>query len=248
MVRSDLYVANSQGTARAIADTCDGVPVEIIPPGIDPQLFGLSPSQREKTRQAMGIGDGEWLVGMFARLQEWKGQHIFLEAAAELRRMGIPARFWIVGGETPWVDGDYPGRLRRLTRSLGLSEHVEFLGSRADVAPLMMATDAVVHASIKPEPWGLVVAEAMALARPVVATAHGGPLEMIRHGDTGMLIPPGDARVLAAVLSNLWRSAGWGQAMGERARRHAQENFCATRTADRWTTAIENLSARGRPR
>jgi glycosyltransferase involved in cell wall biosynthesis len=106
-----------------------------------------------------------------------------------------------------------------------------FLGHRRDVNALMNACDAVVHASVESEPWGLVVAEGMAAGRVVIASAAGGPLEMIENRRNGLLVPPGDAFVLAAALEEVLARPAWRREMGEAARDHAIREYDPKRAA-----------------
>ena len=95
----------------------------------------------------------------------------------------------------------------------------------------MNACDVVVHASVEPEPWGLVVAEAMACGRAVIASAAGGPLEMIDHKRTGWLTAPADEVALATSLEMLLANPGLRAGLGEAARRHAESEFDPRRAA-----------------
>lgn len=139
-------------------------------------------------------------VGIVGRLVEWKGQHVFLEAARKLRESGVAARFLVIGAAL-FGEHDYEERLRVLAAPLGT--HVEFLGFRADVPDLMRNLDVFVHASITPEPFGQVVVEAMAEGVPVIASDGGGVREIITHGENGLLSPMGDADALAQNLRDL---------------------------------------------
>src|SRR5712692_12111612 len=105
----------------------------------------------------------------------------------------------------------------------------------------MNACDIVVHASVEPEPWGLVVAEAMAAGRPVIASAAGGPVEMITSGEDGLLVEPGGPEDLAAAIESLLRDPQRRQAMGESARLRAFEFFDAAHAAAVLSTALREV-------
>lgn len=169
-------------------------------------------------------------VVIVGRLTEWKGQHIFLEAAQKVLASGVDATFELAGtalfGET-----DYEVRLRRQVENAGIGARVEFLGFVSDVPNLLRHTDILVHASTTPEPFGQVVIEGMAEGVPVIATGAGGVKEIIVDGESGLLVPPGDAdemaRALLALLSNPARAESIGRAGHARVRTH----FSAARTA-----------------
>jgi hypothetical protein len=150
------------------------------------------------------LGDGGPLVGIVGRLQPWKGQDVFLRAAEEVVRAEPLARFAVVGGPILGWEGPYPDDLRRLAHRLGIADRVVFAGHQDDVVPWFDAMDVVVHASFG-EPFGLVVVEAMALGKPVVASADGGPLEIVENGFSGLLVPPGRPEALAAAVVRVLR-------------------------------------------
>ncbi|HZJ72270.1 MAG TPA: glycosyltransferase, partial [Planctomycetota bacterium] len=130
-----------------------------------------------------------------ARLEEQKGHDVFLDALAQLVRKGIAFSAAIAG------DGAQKEPLQRRAAMLGLEKRVTFLGRLDDVGPLLAAADGVVLAS-RWEGLPLTLLEALARARPVVATRVGGIPDVIRDGENGRLVPPDDATALAAVLED----------------------------------------------
>jgi glycosyltransferase involved in cell wall biosynthesis len=127
-----------------------------------------------------------------------------------------------VVGEALFGEQEYAMRLRGLAGELGIAGRVEFRGFRADVPAELAAMDVLVHCSTVPEPFGQVVAEGMAAGLPVVATAAGGPAEIIRHDVDGLLHPLGDAAELAAALRRLAADPGLRQRLGRCARASAR--------------------------
>jgi glycosyltransferase involved in cell wall biosynthesis len=126
-----------------------------------------------KIREALGWGAAR-LVGIVGRLDHWKGQDLFLRAARHVATRLPSVRFAIVGGAIIGTEGSIPDDLRRLAAELELADRVHFAGHQADVYPWFDALDVVVHAS-SAEPFGLVIVEAMALGKPVVAPRGAGP-------------------------------------------------------------------------
>ncbi len=141
------------------------------------------------------------------RLQQWKGTHVFLDVAAAVRRMVPDVRFAVVGGTVFGLEAGFPHALHRQAESLGVSDVIEWVGHVTDARPWLAAADVVVHTSIQPEPFGLVIAEAMMQSRPVVAFRRGGPAEIIEDGRTGRLVPPDDVAAMAAAVSDLLTSS-----------------------------------------
>lgn len=115
---------------------------------------------------------------------------------------------------------------QELEREAGcLGGRVQLVGFREDVPLWMRSAHVVVHSSTVPEPFGRVIVEAMFAGKPVVATAAGGPLEIVRDGETGILVPPGDPAALAEGIRGLLEAPTLAQAMGRAGRHRAQEKF-----------------------
>lgn len=189
-------------------------------------------SRRAAVRAELGLAEGDQVVVNVGRLVPWKGQDVFLRAAAEVLRTRPRARALIVGGPGDEVESrEFARRLRQDAAALGLEGRVVFTGFRADVPELLAASDLVVHSATRPEPFGRVVVEAMAAGRPVIATSAGGVLEILEDGRTGRLVPPGDAAALAAALAALLDAPERATEMGRQARQDAEVRFGAERFA-----------------
>lgn len=172
-------------------------------------------------RQQFGFPTGVPIVGIVGRLQRWKGMHVFIEAFARLRAAGAPVHGVIVGGphETEPAYGD---ELRAQAERLGVSKAITFAGFQPKPLEWMQAMDVVVHASDR-EPFGIVVIEAMALGKPVVAGADGGPAEIITPGLNGLLAQHGDAGALAAAITRFLVDPAFANRVGMAARERARE-------------------------
>lgn len=175
-------------------------------------------------RQALNIEAGDVLIGMVGRVSAWKGQDLFLRALAHARSQAPNLRGVIVGdivpGETQLKDD-----LMRLTTDLGLIEHVIWAGFRDDMPQVMAALDVLALPSLQPEPFGMVVLEAMSTSRPVIASAHGGPLETVIDGETGYLVPVADPTPLADAMVRLASNADLRAQLGARARARILASF-----------------------
>lgn len=178
----------------------------------NPVVPDIIPRQRTNTDTA----SAGLRVGVVGRLASWKGQHVFLEAFAEAfpdgdtvaRIIGSP----LFGEET------YAEQLRGLAERFGIAERVEWRGFREDVFAELAELDLLVHCSTTPEPFGQVVVEGMAAGLPVIASAAGGPAEIIQDGVDGMLVPPSDVDALARQLTRLAADPGLRRRLGDSAR------------------------------
>jgi glycosyltransferase involved in cell wall biosynthesis len=177
-------------------------------------------------------------VVLAGNIQEWKGQHVLVEAMADVVR-SYPDAHCLIAGGTHRAGVAYGDDLRRRTAELGLESRVHFLGFRADVVDVMRAADVVIHASVRPEPFGRVILEGMLLGKPVVATAAGGVLELIENERTGYLVPPGNAVALAECLRRVLGATAERARIGEAARVWARTRFSLARQVDEMSTIYD---------
>ena len=229
--RVTRFIANSVSTRRSLDAL--GVPperVRVIYPPVDLESF-VARRPAGEVRDSLGLRSGP-CFGMIGMLLPWKGQTVFLRAAARVLERFPNARAVIVGGPPSGGEG-YAHELRSLARELGIGDRVIFTGFRSDVADILPVLDIVVHASVDPEPFGRVIIEAMALRRPVVASRAGGPIEIIEDGQTGLLVAPGDPESLAAALIDLLERPERAAELGARGYREVTHRFSAVRNAER---------------
>lgn len=242
---ADRLIANSSFTASRLKEGFrDRYPISVVWPGINTDEFRPALLEGQFVRRVLGLPDEDFLLGVFGRLQRWKGQHVVLQAVSHLAARGLRIHVLIAGDTMYGIEPEYASELKEIVRKRGLASRVHFLGNRPDVNALMNASDVVIHSSIQPEPFGLVVAEAMSAGRPVIASAAGGPCEMIQHRRNGFLVPPGNDASLASAIEMLLRSPEERTAMGKRARQHALLAFCAKRLADQMMGELEAVAKR----
>lgn len=200
---------------------------------------------RERVRESVGLPTSGPVVGMTGCLQPWKGQHVFLEALA-LVRESIPGVRGVIVGDTPDRSRDaYLTRLERDAARLGLTESVLLTGHRDDVPRLLHAFDVFVHASVDPEPFGTVIAEAMAAGTPVVAANAGGPPEYVLPGKTGLLHTPGSAQELADAIRAQIEDRATALHMARDARALVRERFGLADHVERTEAIYTEVLARG---
>ncbi len=171
-------------------------------------------------------------VGLVATLAWWKGHETFLRAVS-LLPPGLPVRAYVVGGALYETAGSQRSLddLRALAGRLGVADRVGFTGYVEDAAAAMRGLDVVVHASTEPEPFGLVIVEAMACGRAVIASEAGGAAELIRPGVDALGHAPGDAAQLAARIAELAGDAGLRARLGAEGRATAERRFDRARLA-----------------
>jgi len=179
-------------------------------------------------------------VATFAR---WKGHATFLEALSRLPE-SLPVRGYVIGGPVYETAGSQVSldELRAEAAARGLESRVGFTGFVPDAAQAMRALDVVVHASTDPEPFGLVIAEGMACARPVVVSLAGGAAEITTPGVDALAYAPGDAVQLSERLLSLVTNAALRQRLGDAGRSTAERVFDRRRLAVDMTPVYENLA------
>ncbi len=212
-----------------IARGVPGDKVVTVHNGVDPAEIRTSRS-RDEVRAEFGLPAGAPVAGIVGRVVDWKGQALFIEAAARVSEALSEARFLIVG-DAVFGEKEYVDNLQARTRELGLNDKVVFTGLREDIPDLMNAMDVVVHASLLPDPLPTVILEAMTCSKPVVAPEAGGVPEMVVAGETGLLFPAGDESALAEVMLVLLSDGEKARAMGKRGRDRILSEFDAGRLA-----------------
>jgi len=197
-----------------------------IPDPVDLDRFHLG-IPRDRIRRELGIVGEEPLIGMIGHLTPWKGHEVFLEIARAVADRVPHARFVVVGGSIYETHGHagYPETLRQKTAALGLSDRVRFLGIIDDIADLLAGLDVLVHTPTAPEPFGRVLAEAMAVGRPVVAARCGGIPEVVEDGVTGLLVPSADVGAFAAAVVRLLEDPVLCRRLSGAGRQRAEARF-----------------------
>jgi glycosyltransferase involved in cell wall biosynthesis len=210
--------------------------IVVIRNGVDTTRFA-GPPAGDRIRSELGIAMDARLVVVVSRLARLKGIEQFLQAAAALTPRYPDVRFLIVGETSP-PDPAYLVQLERLAHALGVADVATFTGLRSDVPAVLGAADVAVMPSLN-EALSNVLLESMAAGAPVVATRVGGTPEALVDGDTGLLVPPGEAGALAAGVSRLLDDRELARRLGCAARRLIAERF----SVERMVRATEDLYA-----
>ena len=184
-----------------------------IPIGVDCLRYGNLPTDTSSRP----------VIGMFGRLVPWKGHDVFLRALHAIRDFEWDAI--IVGDATYGRESD-AARLKNMAQEMAIDSRIRWVGFQSNVEDWFRQCSIVVHCSRK-EPFGMVIAEAMATGRCVVASNVEGPREMISPGDTGILCEPGDVSALAGELRYLLQHSELRESIGQKAAQVIRKRFDA---------------------
>jgi glycosyltransferase involved in cell wall biosynthesis len=241
----DAIVANSHSVADDLRRALAGrvrAGITVVHNGVDVERFtpagpaldldaasGLAPAAAGAVR-----------VGLVATFARWKGHDVFLRALAG----ADPAvRGYVVGAPVYDTTGSQwtMEELRSVAADARVEDRAGFAGFQPDVPAVLRALDIVVHASVQPEPFGLVVAEAMACGRPVITTGIGGAAEIVRPGETALTCIAGDPASLASAINTLARDGARRARLGSAGRAVVEEQFTAARFGDAIVAQYEAL-------
>lgn len=237
MARGDTVIANSKYIADLISDRHPFAKdrITVIHRGSD--LKGLAPEnvsalRRQALKDSWGIPTGRPIIMNMARLTNWKGQKVLIEAMGALKASGVTAPIAILAGDAQGRDG-YVAELKQLIADWNLQDQVRLVGHCADVPAAMALSDLAVVASIEPEAFGRAAVEAQAARVPVTVSDLGAvpetvlaPPDAAEKDRTGWRVPPGDSDALASAIKiALALSAEDRLALTGRGLTHANRNF-----------------------
>ncbi len=258
MARGDIVIANSLYTAGLIAERY-GTPrerIEVVHRGVDETGFDprqVAPERVAALRARWGIAPDTPVILHAARLTNWKGQSVVIDAMARLSADGhLGHAVAILAGDAQGRD-DYVHALQNQISRLGLQGVVRLVGHIDDIAAAYLAAHVTVIASTEPEAFGRTVIEAAAMGCPVIATDIGAPPETVLAqpavaGDamTGWLVPPGAAQILAERIAEaLALPPASRAALGARARQHVLANFTVRGMQRRTLSVYDRLLGTG---
>lgn len=197
----------------------DPARIAVVYDGTDPSTYRAG-RDRARVRREFGVPDGAPLIGKVANFyQGWKGHDTFLAAARRVLDALPDARFILVGKST---DSD---TMRSWVAAAGLSERVILAGYRTDVPDVLAAIDVLANCPRSREGLSVAILEALAAARPVVATRVGGIPEIVRDGETGLLVPPEDPEALAAAIVRMLSDSALASRLGAGGAKLVREHF-----------------------
>ena len=238
-VLSTDIVAVAEAAKKNLTDT--GVPADMITViinGVEP-LREVTPAECEALRDALGVGRGDFVCGIVARLEDYKGHSYLLEAAKAVLAAHPATDFLIVG------DGSQADALKKQAADLGITGNVLFTGFTDDVAPYYGIMDLNLNCSWGTEATSLALAEGMSAGVPAVATTYGGNPCMIEDGKNGLLVPEKDPGAMAAAILSLIDDPARLADLSAAARRVYAEKFTARAMTEQLEAMYER---RGRER
>ena len=247
--RCSLAICNSYDVARDLVCLLPGIRTTTIYNAIDLQRFSPTGTHLDLDA-ASGLPSakpGTVRVGLVATFARWKGHKVFLEALAKIRSKSA-LRGYVVGAPIYQTDQSQWSReeLVQETERLGLNETVGFTGFIEDTSDAMRSLDIVVHASTEPEPFGMVIIEAMACGKPTVVSNAGGAKELFTNGEDALAHEPGDAESLAQAITRLATDEELRKRLGKAGRLRTEQLFYRERVATELASAYRQLSIRAR--
>ncbi len=233
-------IAVSKATKESlIQEGIEADRIEVIPNGIDSDRLN-GQMTRAEVFQRFQIDPKKQLVTTIGSLCPNKGQEEFLKAAKQVN-VDMPNTVWMMIGKDIEFKGAYEAKLKMLAQNLGLNGQVIFTGYQDDPLSLLNACDLFVLPS-KREGMPLVVLEAAALKKAVIASAVGGIPEVVQDGETGILIPPGDSQALGLAMLKLLRDPKLARTMGEAGFRRIREHFSECQMVHRTLKLYQEVS------
>lgn len=250
--RLDAVIAVSRAVGEDARDALGLEELDVIHNAVDLEAFcpGAAPPgylERLAGRPAEGPAVRVGLVATWAR---WKGHLLFLEACADLLRLhpDLPLRFFLVGGPLYQTAGSQlgAGELAAHAAQLGLGERLFLVPFQQAMPEVYRALDVVVHASTRPEPFGMTIAEAMACGRAAVVAAAGGARELFTDGLDAVGYPSGKRDALALAISRLLANRRTREELAAAARRTAEERFSRERQGEQLVAVYRRIAAAAR--
>ncbi len=210
--RATMAIANSQAAKDALVRRAgfDAGSVRVVSNFINLTQLDRKLYNRDKARERLGVAGGNVVVGFVGRLDPCKGADVLINAATILCKNDERYRFVIVG------DGAQKKELEELTLHLGLKDKIIFAGLCKNVAEVMIAFDMAVVPSRR-EAFGIAAVELMYMRIPVIASAVGGLVEVVRHEETGILLNELSPKAIADAVGRLARDGSLQESLAEKA-------------------------------
>lgn len=233
---SDKIIALSEGIKKDLIK--EGIrkdKITVIPNGIDLDSYNANSYDSQKIRNQLGLSFHETIIGTVGRLAPVKNIPLLLRSAKDIISQGTPAKFLIIG------DGPLRNSLEQLVSDLGISRDVMFTGWQWDIKPIISILDIfVLCSSYETLPYALL--EAMAMARPVIATSVGGNLDIVENNRSGILVPPADREALTKAILYLISRRDMANWMGKEGRQVIEKKYDIETTISKTTKMYQSLT------
>jgi glycosyltransferase involved in cell wall biosynthesis len=231
LVNSYYLLSRLQRTAFCAKQT------GVVHYGLDTTDLDPNDDLRSSFRRRWEISDDTIAVGLIGFIDSWKGQDTFLESALLLKHSGLHLRMFVIGGPRSNTSQlgltDFETKLHDFVRQYELEDMVSFTGHLNIKEGALDGMDLVVHASTQPEPFGMVILEAMAKGKPIIASSEGGPSEILIDKVDGWLIQPRSADLLASAIEQLSADQNAREVLGREARKSVLSRFNPAQAAKR---------------
>ncbi len=221
MAGPDLVICNSQFAAREFRGAFPSIPVEVVYCPVAAPSISYSRGDRDAARSELTTPTEAVVIVHAARMQEWKGHRLLMQAASIIKS-NSQWIIWFVGGAQRGPEHRYLAGLRASAAELGIEDRVRFAGQRDDVERLLAASDLHCQPNISPEPFGIAFIEALYAGIPVVTTQIGGAIEIV-NDSCGVMVPSDDPNALAAALEKLIADGEARRALGRAGPARARE-------------------------
>ncbi len=237
-----LHVNRVAAVSAAVKKTLmeSGVPetkIGVIYNAVDLKRFDPSTADLLLARREIGLNADDIVVGTAGKLEEGKGVFELVRATALLSKNHPSLKLLFVG------DGPEKARLEKEAERLSIRDRVVFAGIRDDMRKMYAAMDIFVLPSTCTEAFGMVIIEAMAMGRPVVATEIGGIPEVVKHGSNGLLVRPGDHIALAGAVSRLMDDAGLSSCLSREGRSSVERHYSVNAMGRAFEDMLEQVLA-----
>jgi glycosyltransferase involved in cell wall biosynthesis len=244
MTKGERVIAVSDGIKEHILEnySIDRSKIRLIHGGYDAAVFDperVNGERVEKLKKEWGVGaDGRPVIMLPGRLTFWKGQDVFIDALISIKDLDFLAL--CVGAAEE--NASFVKKLQEKIESHGLQDKIKLVGHCNDMPAALSLADLVVSASsAQPEAFGKVAIEAMAMAKPIIATKHGGSLETVKDKETGWLVEPGDSQSLAGIMREVLGKQEQLPIIGRNGKSWVEQHFTATRMCEKTLQLYENL-------
>ena len=216
--------------------------IRVLYDGLDARNISVGRAP-EAIREIYGIKPHQLVIGMVGNIRAWKGQETVVRALIEVSKVYPEIVCFFVGAATA-EDQPYLDHLYGLLKEAGIEASARFTGYQSDPASFINAMRLLVHASVHPEPFGMVVLEGMAHRKAVIGSRAGGVIEIVVEGQTGYTFPPGDARLLAERIIELLGNPDKAMQMGEAGYQRLMTDFTLQRYMEDIHIAYQAVLAR----
>jgi glycosyltransferase involved in cell wall biosynthesis len=238
LVNSSRTIAVSDKVAEVLGrrPLVERKKISVVNCGIDLEVFGASETKRRKTRTALNLLDDDRVILFLSLISKQKGADVAIRAFEILSQEASNIKLIVAG------DGDYLPAAKQLAEGLDIADKVIFPGfvRNEDTSLFYNASDVFIFPTLRLESFGIVIAEAMACGKPVIASNIGSIPNVIDNGVNGILIPPGDFRELANQIKRLFNDRMYSKALSEKAQLKANERFGLNRMVERTIEVFES--------